>query len=724
MKKRLSVMFIATVLSLSLVAPPAMAAQTNEEIDTTVASYDQLAEIVSSKVADAYAGVVSTVNSTVAGTLQSTIGSPAAVIDLAAPLIKAAVKGAVAQYLQDERIDAIVDAAVDGVAESELVNRILTNEFVQAVIARTIDYAVADIVASLGLDADQAATTANLLSQVWNAPRVSVGTAPTKVKSDLGSPIYALGVGVNTSYYSYNVTAWNQRRVIFTNVNDTPKEIVVTGWNSGNIGVLATATATVNATGKGLSAAEVLANLDYVEVIKNAALRALQDEIRIRIEAAILAAKTALLNSLQATLGKVGIGVTLDPADSWTIVRDKIAAAILDKTEAELQEILDCLPVVIPPGDPDESFFERLARIAKGTASSLFSAFFRINWIALFRGDSKPKPAEPSLTVKVDRKAMANTDTPAITIQAKNANGQVIAAAAQDAEISYSYGPSCQFPSGQAPSRRTCAITVEYAGMRASASVEVFDASALAGPINGVAAPRAKLLSAKPDGWPTVTYRWLRNGKLFSTASSYKLPSTEKVGNKITLTTSLSYQGLKISGTSPELTVALGKAGSLKLVPKNKAIANTGGLALTVTAKDIYGNNLPNAADGVVYSYSLGEGCTFPTGQAPSRRSCTVTGSLDGVSASAVVEVFDASALAGPISGVAAPKSKLSAVKPDGWPTVTYRWERNGKLFSTASSYTLPSTEKAGNEITLTISMSYQGLKISGTSPALTVAPK
>jgi hypothetical protein len=487
---------------------------------------------------------------------------------------------------------------------------------------------------------------------------------------------------------------------------------------------LATATATINATGKGLSATEVLANLDYVEIIKNAALRALQDEIRIRIEAAILAAKTALLNSLQDKLGDVGIAVVLDPADSWQVVKSKIETAILALTEAELQGIFDGLPIVIPPGEPDESFFTGLTRIATAAAKSLFASLFRINWTSLFRGGTTPKPVEPSLTIKADRKAIANDENPTFTIQAKNSSGQVVAAAAANTTISYSYGDSCKFPAGQAPARRTCAITAEYAGMVASTSVEVFDATALAGPISGVAAPKSKLKAVKPDGWPTVTYRWYRNGKSFSTASSYTLPSTEKFGNQITLEISMSYQGLKISGTSPALTVALGKAGSLKIAPVNKAIANTGGLELTVTAKDIYGNKMPAAADDIVYSYSLGQGCTFPTGQAPARRTCTITGTLDGVSATTTVEVFDASALAGPISGVAAPKSKLSAVKPDGWPTVTYRWYRNGKSFSTASSYTLPSTEKVGNLITLEISMSYHGLKISGTSPALTVVAK
>jgi hypothetical protein len=91
------------------------------------------------------------------------------------------------------------------------------------------------------------------------------------------------------------------------------------------------------------------------------------------------------------------------------------------------------------------------------------------------------------------------------------------------------------------------------------------------------------------------------------------------------------------------------------------------------------------------------------------------------VSASATVEVFDPTALAAPIDGQATPGSTLRATAPAGWPTTTRQWTRNGKNFSTASSYKLPSSEKAGNVIVLTQTLKYQGLTISGTSPALVV---
>ncbi|MDR1188525.1 MAG: hypothetical protein LBK95_13905 [Bifidobacteriaceae bacterium] len=727
MKKRLLVPALAIAVTASLVATPAMAAQTPEEIDQSVATYEQLTQLVTDQVAQAYSGMVGTVEDLVAGTVRSTIGNPEAIIELAAPLIKAGAKGAIAQYIQDDRIDALIDSAVDSVAESELLNAVLTNEFTQAVIDRTIDYAVADIIASLGLDADQQATAESLVAQVWGAPLVSVGTAPTKVKSNLGSPIYALGVGVNTSYYNYNVTAWNQRRVVIVNINDTPKEIQVTGWNTGNIGLLASGTAYINAGSKADSVVTTLANLDYVSILVNAGTRALRDEITLRIEQALQAVKTTIVTSLQDSLNGIGVQVTLDPTAPWQQIGAQIDQALRDTAQAALDEALAGLPWVVTPGEPDESFHQTIARIARDGANYLLGRLRTINWLDLLRGGSGSSggkdnaPTGPSLSLKVDRVAMANTAAPTLTIEARDVNGTVLPAADMGTVFSYSYGDSCQFPVGEAPSRRTCTITATYNGLTAKASIEVFDPSALAAPIDGQAIPGETLKASPPAGWPTISREWTRNGTKFSTATSYKLPSTEKLGNVIVLKQTMTYQGVTISGTSPALTVGTGSAASLKITPAVKAITNAGGVVLAAEAKDARGNVIPATAAGTTYAYSLGEGCSFPAGQAPSRRTCTITGTYDGVAATATVEVFDPSALAGAITGDAIPGAKLTAGGPEDWPTITRQWTRNGKNFSTASTYTLPKSEAVGNVIALTRTLKYQGLTISGTSPSVTV---
>ncbi|MDR1078858.1 MAG: hypothetical protein LBL55_09425, partial [Propionibacteriaceae bacterium] len=565
MKRRLIFSVVAVAVAASLVVTPAMAAQTPEEIDQSVATYDQLVEIVNSRVEDAYSSVNGTIESLVAETVKATIGNPQAILELATPLIKSTAKGLIAQYIQDERLDALIDSAVDAVAQSQLIDAILTNEFVLAVIDRTVDYAVADIVAALGLAADQQATTDSIVNQVWNAPLVSVGTAPTRVKSNLGSPIYALGVGVNSSYYNYNVTAWNQKRVVIVNVNDTPREITVTGWNSGNIGLLASGTAVVNAAGKADSVVTTLSNLDYVSILIDAGWRALQDEIQFRIEAAILAAKTALLQRLQDGLAGIGVTVTLDPASAWTDISAQIAAALRATGQEALQEALAQLPWVATPGTPDESFFAALSRVAGDGARYLVNWFLNIDWLRLFRG-GETGSAKPTLSIKIDRKAMTNTDNPVITVDARDSFGNQSPAFA----VSFSYGDSCQFPTGQEPSRRTCLVTATFGELTAKAQVEVFDPSALAAPVQGLAVPGETLKASPPAGWPTTTRAWTRNGTKFSTASSYKLPSTEKIGNVIELTTSLTYQGLTISASSPALTVGVGAPATLTITPKAK----------------------------------------------------------------------------------------------------------------------------------------------------------
>ncbi|MDR2253946.1 MAG: hypothetical protein LBD97_08875 [Bifidobacteriaceae bacterium] len=722
MKHRLFVPAISFAVAASLIATPAMAAQTQEEIDASVATYDQLVSLISGSVDSAYGGITGTIEDLVTSTIQSSIGEPQAIIDLATPLIKAAIKAEIANYIQDERIDALVDQAVDEVAASELLNTVLTHEFTQAVLARAVDYAVADVVASLGIDADKQATLDSLVAQVWSAPLVSVGTASTLVKSELGSPLYALGVGVNTSYYDYSVTAWNQRRVLFVNVNDTPKEIQVNGWNSTTVGALASGTAYINAGSKVDSIAAGLSNLDYASLLIDAGTRALQDEIQERVAAAILAFKVKLLDALEDALDCIGVSVTLDPADSWDAIGGDVRAALRATAQDKLNAALAKLPWVVTPGTPDESFWDIIRRVARDGANALVNWVRNIDWWGLCKGKTDTGPKAPTLTVAADRKAITNTDTVNLTIEARDEYGGILPAAPLAATVTYSLGDSCQFPTGQAPSRRTCVITAEYNDLTASTSVEVFDPSALEAPIGGEVIPGGTITAATPEGWPTVKRSWLRNDKKFSTAASYKLPSTEKLGNVIVLVQTLSYEDLTISGSSPEAVVGVGAPASLKLTPVAKAITNAGGAAVTVVAKDARGNVIPDAADYVAYSYSLGDGCSFPTGEEPSRRTCVITGALGGVTATASVDVFDPSALTAPIVGEAIPGAKLTAASPEGWPTLKRSWTRNGKQFSIASSHTLSKSEAVGNVIALTSTLSYNGLTISGTSPELTVA--
>ncbi|MDR2454704.1 MAG: S8 family serine peptidase [Bifidobacteriaceae bacterium] len=329
--------------------------------------------------------------------------------------------------------------------------------------------------------------------------------------------------------------------------------------------------------------------------------------------------------------------------------------------------------------------------------------------------------APASLAITPAAKAVSNAGGVVLNAVAKDAYGNEIPGAQGATQYSYSLGAGCQFPSGQAPSRRTCVVTGTFAGLSATASVEVFDPAALAGPIEGEVAPGARLTAGAPEGWPSVTYRWYRNGSSFSTSSTYRLSSSEKMGNAITVVRSLSYQGLSISGTSPAAVVAPGAVATLTLTPAAKAVANTSGVALSAVGKDAYGNVVPEAAAGVAYTYSTGPNCTFATGQEPSRRTCAITGRYAGISGTTSVEVFDPSALAAPIQGSPTPKSTLSVSKPSGWPSISVAWYRNGSRFSTASSYRLPSSERVGNVITVTLTMTYQGLTISGTSPAVVV---
>jgi hypothetical protein len=394
MKKRFMSSVVAALAAVTLISSPALAAQTPEEIDSSVATYAQLENLVNAKVEEAYSSVEGTVESLVTSAVQSTIGSPDKLIDLVAPLAKASAKAAIAQYIQDERIDALVDSAVDAVAESEILNAILTNEFVTAVLNRTIAYAVQDIVSQLGLAADKEATAASLVQQIWTAPLVSVGTASTRVKSGAGSPVYVAGIGANLSYYNYDVTEWNTQKILFITTKTTPKNIVVTGWNPTTVGALASTSAGINAVSKAGSVVTTLQNIDWITVLLNASKRALVDEVTERIQAAITALKTRLFDELNRALGQIGVTPQLDAAaDDWSTAGLKIRNALAAKAGAELNAWLDSLPEVsIPDSLPTyfqnlpESFQNLLQQVITAGSSYLKQQINKINWAQLFRG--------------------------------------------------------------------------------------------------------------------------------------------------------------------------------------------------------------------------------------------------------------------------------------------------------------------------------------------------
>ncbi|MDR1711286.1 MAG: hypothetical protein LBR58_05455 [Propionibacteriaceae bacterium] len=323
-------------------AVPAHAAQTQAEADAT-ATREALVEIVRPAVDAAYDNVESTMAALVKTSVKSTVGTSASLKTFVKPLLTAAVTGALAQYgIADQRLTDLIDRAFTEALESKLVTKVLDSSFTQAVIDRTVDYAVADIVSQLGLDAEAEQQVAALVEKVFNAPLQSVGTAATKVKGD-SKPAYTAGVGVNTSYYAYDINSWNQEtsclgikigsRCVGVTVtgNSTPSDITVTGWNTSTIKTLVSATVGVSSLAALATAKDKLAQVDLKAVLLKAVQKAIVDEIKARIDALLLKVKTEIVSALQAELKQIGVTVTLNPADSYQVTFTKILDALKAK---------------------------------------------------------------------------------------------------------------------------------------------------------------------------------------------------------------------------------------------------------------------------------------------------------------------------------------------------------------------------------------------------------
>ncbi|MDR1237418.1 MAG: hypothetical protein LBK28_04165 [Propionibacteriaceae bacterium] len=385
MKKFRFVPAVALAAAASLVATPALAAQTPDEINQTIATQEQLSAIVTAEVSQAYSGVDATIRDLVARTVRAIITGPSVIADLAVPLVKASIKASIGEYIQDSRLNALIDAAVESVSESELLNAIVTREFTDAVLARTADYAVAEITGSVGLIQAEEAIAASAVSRVWNAPLVAVGTAPTKVKSDLGSPIYVLGIGANTSYYNYNVASWNQRKVLFANIPNTPKDIQVTGWNTAAIRLLAKSAAIAGAGSTAVRTATAFATLNYPAIFADALHRALNDEIARYNETLVGAVKTVVVASLQSSLSGIGVEVTLNGGDSWDVIAAQIGQGMLRSAGNALTSALAALPWVPSLGSVPSIVLDVLAPLAQAAGSFMASSLGNVNWLSLFR---------------------------------------------------------------------------------------------------------------------------------------------------------------------------------------------------------------------------------------------------------------------------------------------------------------------------------------------------
>ncbi|MDR0500209.1 MAG: hypothetical protein LBG97_03045 [Coriobacteriales bacterium] len=339
-RQRLGIAMVALLAALVTVTPVlAYAAQSNSVIDQSVATRVALDEVVANKVDGVYSQIQNGLSDYAGKLVTDLIGNRDSIKSALKPILSDAIKAELDKAnISDPKVDELIEKSVDKIIDNKYVDMILDHEFTQAVIARTCRYATADIIAQLNISADRDTIVANASDHIWNASLKSVGTASTKVKSDL-PVITAAGVVTNTSYYNFSVVSWN---TLF-GIKTTAKEINVSGWNSSNINTYITATVGLNAAGKYNEYKTKLSNMDYKTIILEAAKRAIYDEVVFRLETLYQNVKTCVVTNVQEELAELGINVALNPTDSLEKLAKDIKAAVEAKAIQDTHTALDSL---------------------------------------------------------------------------------------------------------------------------------------------------------------------------------------------------------------------------------------------------------------------------------------------------------------------------------------------------------------------------------------------
>jgi hypothetical protein len=116
---------------------------------------------------------------------------------------------------------------------------------------------------------------------------------------------------------------------MFIPVNTTPKEILVKGWNQGNILAYVAATIGSDAAAKTDAYIQAIGKMNYAEIVSANMKQAVLDEIKSRVNAYILEVKTKICAELEKSLAAQGVKVKLNPADSFDKIGQDINAARL-----------------------------------------------------------------------------------------------------------------------------------------------------------------------------------------------------------------------------------------------------------------------------------------------------------------------------------------------------------------------------------------------------------
>ena len=339
------------------VSKDALRAIVTAKVDGMIASLDPASGI------DAIiAGINAQITTSVTNAVMAVL-TPDALKGIAKPLISGAIKAAFGSYGIDLPPSVDVDGLVGDIMEQSFVDDILGSDIAQEIIAKTVAYAVEDIMDEIAMPTSAAIIAARrdeLINQwteaIFNAPMTAVDLLNINgpmVKSFIPVGTSVLTPNVNLSMYAFTISSWNTKKVGFgifsTTVNTSVKEVKVIGWHTANVNTY------IDLQSAGLSFGSVtppdLSKIDYQAVVLKALERAAKEvieakveaakvRIRARLEAEIAKARSAAFDQINDLFEELGLPISLQPSDSEADMRAKMEAALRHLTEQQKNELL------------------------------------------------------------------------------------------------------------------------------------------------------------------------------------------------------------------------------------------------------------------------------------------------------------------------------------------------------------------------------------------------
>lgn len=219
-------------------------------------------------------GINGTITDTVTGTVQSIL-TPENIKTMITPIIKGLVDEALKGITLPPQVD--INKIIDDVIASEVVDKILTNEFTQQVLERTIQYAVSDIMDIIKIptageivETSKEELIIDVVESVWNS-----------------TPISILNKFEINPYHTYEIEY---------KYNIIPVAIKSTGWNRTSINIKVQSDL-LRVVGENTQTPD-LSSIDYQTIVKNAAKRAVTDIVNEKITEVKLAINTAIQNKV------------------------------------------------------------------------------------------------------------------------------------------------------------------------------------------------------------------------------------------------------------------------------------------------------------------------------------------------------------------------------------------------------------------------------------------